>query len=74
MGWIPVAPHNLRTSHSIIDWIQFDNGGELYKETYETLLFSNHDIKDGVLISFVEQNDNGDGLIRIISNEIKCSD
>jgi hypothetical protein len=75
MEWIPVAPHNLRTSHALITWEDFDEGGPqpAEKEIWETLLFSDHLVQDGVLVSFVVQNDIPDGLIRTISNEIKCT-
>jgi hypothetical protein len=75
MGWIPVAPHNLRTSHALVTWEDFDEDGQDFeKEIWETLLFSDHLVQDGVLVSFVVQNDIPDGLIRTISNEIKCTD
>jgi len=51
MGWIPVQPNNLRLSHSIVQWIQCDNNGEKFEEVYEILLFSDHLIQDGMLIS-----------------------
>jgi hypothetical protein len=75
MGWIPIAPHNLRTSHAIISLIDYDEDGSgaAEKETWETLYFSGHMVEDGVLKSFSAQNDIGDGLIRTISNELKCT-
>lgn len=71
MGWIPVQPKNLRISHSIVEWVQFDT--DLFEQVLENLLFTDHVITDGSLVSFTAQNDTGDGLVRSISNVVTCT-